>query len=143
MYPKPTPWPHRHGEAFCRMLYRCEGPERHEEWVWNSRDGVTPLIIGCPVAGCRTGAEHVEWARDQYQPDYRPVVGERVFRDGTPEEALVIMWRRWLGMRDEYPLEPAQALALLEESWRTAQGEGPDEPGREFAPGWAHLEIVR
>lgn len=35
---------HLHKEAFCLMLYRgVESGE--EEWLWNSRDGVTPFII--------------------------------------------------------------------------------------------------
>lgn len=76
---------HVHGEAFCHMLYRADdGTE--EEWIWNSRDGVTPFVITL-----RSGKEarHVEWHRDRYDPGHQPQPGERIFRDLLPDSAIV------------------------------------------------------
>lgn len=71
-----------HAEAFCLMLYRAK--DGHEEWLWNSRDGVTPFCIMS-----RNGQEmqHVEWHRDSFQPNRQPKVGDRIFVDVTRELA--------------------------------------------------------
>lgn len=76
--------PHAHGEAFCHMLYRADDGSE-EEWIWNSRDGVTPVGITL-----RSGkqARHVEWHRDRYDPDHVPQPGERIFVDLVPEAAI-------------------------------------------------------
>ena len=42
---------HNHREAFCLMWYAC--PCGHAERYWNSRDGVTPFMIGCEAKGCK------------------------------------------------------------------------------------------
>lgn len=72
----------QHVEAFCLMLYRAK--DGQEEWLWNSRDGVTPFCIMS-----RNGQEmnHVEWYRDQFLPNHKPKIGERIFVDVTPELA--------------------------------------------------------
>lgn len=69
-------------EAFCLMLYRDTAGD--EEWIWNSRDGVTPFCINS-----RQGleAQHVEWHRDRCVPDHKPKPGERIFVDLTIEKA--------------------------------------------------------
>ncbi len=64
---------HRYPEAFKWMLYRC--PAGHEEWIWNSRDGVTPFVVDCRV--CHKNAQHADWHRDLYMPGFNPVRGER------------------------------------------------------------------
>ncbi len=54
------------------------------EWIWNSRDGVTPFVIHS-----RSGKEmkHVDWHLDRRLPQYRPLPGERVFVDLTEAKA--------------------------------------------------------
>lgn len=75
---------HQHGEAFMRMLYRSDDGA-DQEWIWNSRDGVTPFTVLS-----RTGKvmSHVDWQRDQYLPDYQPGTGERYFITLTHAKAL-------------------------------------------------------
>lgn len=74
---------YQHTEAYCLMTYTSDdGTEM--ETVWNSRDGVTPLVIGL-----RSGktATHKEWHRDFRVPGYTPPVGSRIFVDLTLEAA--------------------------------------------------------
>lgn len=75
---------HAHREAFCHMLYRADDGSE-EEWIWNSRDGVTPFVVTL-----RSGkpARHVEWNRDRYDPEHVPQPGERIFVDLVPEKAI-------------------------------------------------------
>lgn len=85
---------HLHAEAFCLMLYRSRDGQT-EEWVWNSRDGVTPFSL--QPRDLEEGEvlhmedprwlSHVEWWRDTYAPNYKPVAGDRYFVDWTREEA--------------------------------------------------------
>jgi len=75
---------HLHAEAFCLMKYSTkDGSEA--EWIWNSRDGVTPFIIRS-----RSGKEmtHVDWHLDRYLPNYKPAPGERIFVDLTLPKAI-------------------------------------------------------
>jgi hypothetical protein len=75
----------QHAEAFCVMQYRCENDCR--EFLWNSRDGVTPFTIKC--AQCGGSMEHVNWQDavrlltieevHQIFPDV-----QRVFVDASP-----------------------------------------------------------
>lgn len=85
------------GEAFMVMEYRCEPQTQRfgtidrpscgrSEWIWNSRDGVTPMFIGCRF--CPGEAHHVNWPRDRYAPDHVPQLGDRIFVDLDPERAL-------------------------------------------------------
>ncbi len=66
---------YQHAEAFCLMTYRT-GDGTEEERIWNSRDGVTPLLI--TLRSGRT-AMHVDWRSDRPDPDYQPPVGSRIF----------------------------------------------------------------
>lgn len=69
------------------MLMQYEDADRlHTLVVWNSRDGVTPFVIGHPK---HPGVElsHVRWAEDRYAPDFVPPVGSYIFVDLTPERA--------------------------------------------------------
>ena len=70
-------------DAFLLMPYTCDLC-RAVEWVWNSRDGVTPYIIDCCKCGGR--ARHRAMRQDRYEPGYRPQRGERFFVDATPED---------------------------------------------------------
>ncbi|MFW6029482.1 MAG: hypothetical protein ACOCRO_04430 [Halanaerobiales bacterium] len=77
----------KHTEAFMVMTYECEECG-HVERIWNSRDGVTPFIIGC--RRCDSNALHVDWGNDKFVPDYQPQKGERIFIDYTDETAKVV-----------------------------------------------------
>lgn len=88
---------HVQGEAFMVMEYRCNPPTQrfgtierphcgHSEWIWNSRDGITPYVVGCRF--CPGEAHHVNWPRDRYVPDHVPMVGDRIFVDLNAERAL-------------------------------------------------------
>ncbi len=75
-----------HKEAFCLMKYQTEdGSET--EWIWNSRDGVTPFVV---MSRSGRKMRHVEWARDRQIPEYLPLPGMRIFADLTPERARMI-----------------------------------------------------
>lgn len=65
------------------MKYRCSECGA-VEWIWNSRDGVTPFGVEMK---CGHDGHHVDWQRDQYMPGYIPDVGERVFVTLTLDKA--------------------------------------------------------
>lgn len=69
-----------HPEAFCLMKY-ASADGRIVEWIWNSRDGVTPFMIRS--ADGATELQHVDWQLDRCLPLYQPAPGERVFVDST------------------------------------------------------------
>lgn len=117
---------YQHAEAFKLMMYQCEEC-RERERIWNSRDGVTPYIIGCRKCGGE--ASHVNWERDIYMPGYRPQKGERVFRDGIVDMARDIMRRRV----EEHPefLNGRDPEEIIERSATDTEGQ--------FAPGWPAL----
>lgn len=77
----------RHREAFCLMKYATEDGSE-VEWLWNSRDGVTPFCIH-NRAGDKL-MNHVHFEFDVRHIFYRPLPGERIFVDLTPEIA-----RQW------------------------------------------------
>jgi len=85
---------HLHGEAFMLMKYVCEACG-HAEFLWNSRDGVTPAFIGCSQEGCDGHMQHVDWPNDIYAPHFIPPKGMRVFVDMTPERVREIANRRF------------------------------------------------
>ena len=76
---------HTCGDAYMHVPYRCRTCGG-VEWVWNSRDGVTPFLIDCRA--CAGTAAHTNWRMDEYRRDYRPQVGERIFVDTTEEDSL-------------------------------------------------------
>jgi hypothetical protein len=82
---------YNHGEAYHLMEYVHEATG-DVEWLWNSRDGVTPFIIRGEL-----GAElvHKHWNRDVTIPHFVPPVGMRVFIDMT-KEALREYKRRFV-----------------------------------------------
>src|SRR6185503_2818632 len=80
---------YQHAEAFMLMLYRSDdGTE--EEYIWNSRDGVTPFVVTL-----RSGkmATHKEWHKDRRVVDYKPKPGERIFVDLTEERRRELQLR--------------------------------------------------
>jgi len=76
-----------HGEAFNLMTYECEKCFK-KEVLWNSRDGVTPFIIGC--RHCDGSALHVNWSGDLYAPKHLPKRGDRVFLTMPPEINIIL-----------------------------------------------------
>lgn len=72
---------YNHPEAYCLMKYFCKSCHT-SEILWNSRDGVTPFIIRCKWCGGE--ASHIDWDKDQCNPNYTPMHGQRVFIDLPP-----------------------------------------------------------
>lgn len=112
---------YNHKEAFCLMIYRCENCGEFEQ-LWNSRDGVTPFIIGCKYCGGE--AVHVMWHYDECVPDYIPESGQRIFIDMTKERAEEIARKRIehfnkLGYNDEGDTEDPEELlkAVTDDIW--------------------------
>lgn len=120
-----------HGEAFRRMLYRCNGG--HSEWIWNSRDGVTPFCVDCRQ--CDRETMHVNWKGDIFDPFYQPKPGERFFRDGTDAEARAIVRKRCV----PYEINGQQVPAPPPEEIERMVAEAPT--WSEFQPGWPMLEV--
>lgn len=131
--PAPRHHGHTHGEAFCLMHYRSEDGTA-DEWIWNSRDGVTPFMVHT-----RDGKvmQHVEWRRDRYFPSYVPPVGSRVFVDLTPERArhfakqkVELYWDdAHTPMRESFPegTTREQAVTILaDQMMREHGGSNPD-----------------
>lgn len=82
--PRLTKRGHQHAEAYCLMWYQSrDGVEN--EYIWNSRDGVTPFTV--TARDGHTELVHVHWEMDVYLPDYKPGEGERIFMDITPQWA--------------------------------------------------------
>lgn len=73
---------YEHAEAFCLMLYASDD-QREREFLWNSRDGVTPFMISSRVTGQMMS--HVQFRLDERRPDFVPPDGMRVFVDATKE----------------------------------------------------------
>lgn len=80
-----------HVEAYWLMLYKC-GECGFIEVLWNSRDGVTPFIIGCK--NCSGESIHIIGALDKRMPNYVPLSGQRVFVNMTRERAEEIVEKR-------------------------------------------------
>lgn len=127
---------YRHKEAFCLMWYACTACD-HRERIWNSRDGVTPFGMRCPSCGGTT-LLHVDWGRDECAPSHKPNPGQRFFRDGTPDEAAVIMTRRIESLKDSYPLTPEQAASLIDGARKASKGDTTDQT--EFQKGWPMVD---
>ncbi len=91
-----------HAEAYCLMRYR-DVVTGAIEVLWNSRNGVTPFIIGS-----RQGneARHVDFNLDACRPHHVPNFGDRIFVDATPEWLLEqrerMVTERWDDL--EYPI---------------------------------------
>ena len=68
--------PHKCGDAFMLMLYASKD-NSISEYLWNSRDGVTPF--GISARDDKTELFHAHWEGDIYCPKYRPPVGMRIF----------------------------------------------------------------
>lgn len=87
-----------HREAYALMLYRSESTGR-EEWLWNSRDGVTPFIISDAEDGSKM--RHADFWRDVCAPFYVPPIGSRIFVDLTETRARAIAVRWYDHVKDD------------------------------------------
>jgi hypothetical protein len=122
----------KHREAFCLMWYACKSCG-HRECIWNSRDGVTPFGTTCP--SCRETIYHVDWQRDEPAPNHKLIVGQRFWRDGTPDEAEAIMRRRIAKAKGgRWEASPEVAEQLI----RSARDESDES---EFRKGWPALDV--
>jgi len=92
-----------HAEAFCLMTYQCESCGLREI-VWNSRDGVTPFVIGC--SKCKGLSQHVDWHYDICDPNHGATRGERIFVNITQEIAVEMASKRLSTIRSGSPLPP-------------------------------------
>ncbi|MCK4957813.1 MAG: hypothetical protein KAT00_00400 [Planctomycetes bacterium] len=81
------PTTHKYAEAWKIMHYVCEVCGHHEI-LYNGRNGVTPFMIGCGRGPerCNGSAQHDQWSKDYLSPQFRPLIGMRVFVDLTQEE---------------------------------------------------------
>ncbi len=85
---------YRHSEAFCLMKYECDTCGRGE-FLWNSRDGVTPFIINCSWEGapnrCAGQMNHINWQQDRREPAFgsklTPRTEMRIFVDAADQRA--------------------------------------------------------
>jgi hypothetical protein len=85
---------HTHAEAF--MLMRYEGTGGRREWIWNSRDGITPFCVHS-VDGVEM--QHGNWHLDRYEPNWVPQIDTRIFVDLTEEiarpKAVAYVEKHW------------------------------------------------
>lgn len=114
-----TPRGHLHSEAYCLMSYVEEG-KQWGEYLWNSRDGVTPFTV--TARNGRTLLTHTNWGADVYAPLYVPQVGQRIFVTTTPElarqHAEEMVTQHWNELRTDERL-----LAFLQETGKVEAGE--------------------
>ena len=81
----------KHKEAFALMNYKCDCG--HQEVLWNSRDGVTPFCIPCPICKDGMGMSHVNFHLDRYDILYPVQKGARYFANMTIERARFLAVR--------------------------------------------------
>jgi len=101
---------HKHGEAFMLQWYHCSNCS-HKERIWNSRDGITPFACGCP--SCGEDMSHIEMYLDEYAPNHKLRIGQKFWRDGTPDEAQKIIESRIENFRDSYPISDEKKAELI------------------------------
>lgn len=93
---------HKHREAFVLMMYRDvkAGVERR---IWNSRDGITPMVVQLDGWTLCHDAND-----DVYAPEHIPALGDHVFVDLTLERARekrkVFVERWWGDHTPRFPL---------------------------------------
>jgi hypothetical protein len=103
---------HRNSDAFRLALYATDDGSVCE-WLWNSRDGVTPFCVWSRENPPRRMSHvHFEW--DRFVPDYQPKPGERIFvtltRELAREAAATVIERGW-----DAPECPASAMSPTKE----------------------------
>lgn len=115
---------YNHGEAFRLMKY--VDSEGTIEWIWNSRDGVTPFVV-MSLAGLES--MHTDWGNDPYLPNHIPKIGDRVFVDITEESArpraIEFVEKFWSDPK--YPMSEAYeskeaAVQMYVDTWTKDKG---------------------
>lgn len=121
---------YKHREAYCLMNYKCEDC-KHYEVIWNSRDGVTPFGTACP--SCSGSLMHVYFFSDKCVPDHKLNKFQKYWRDGTLEEAKMILKHRCIDFRAQgYDMGGVDDETFIEEVLAD---------GHEFQKGWPRLDI--
>lgn len=87
----------QHGEAYCLMKYASAKVGRIE-WLWNSRDGVTPFTLGSEAA-----LAHADWHEDVFVPNFVPPVGMLIVMNWSdaPQAHREETRERWTKRMDE------------------------------------------
>jgi len=70
----------QHKEAFCLMKYQ-DLATGEIEWLWNSRDGVTPFIIRHKDGKTTSELRHVDFHEDAFIPNFVPPISSRILTD--------------------------------------------------------------
>ncbi len=120
---------YRHGEAFCLMKYECDTCGRGE-FLWNSRDGVTPFIIACCWDGapnkCAGMMSHMNWREDRRDPAFDSKLTARtemrIFIDANDprvQRRLAAAARRYV---DQWWNEPASGGLTMRQTLRKPSG---------------------
>lgn len=116
---------YNHHESYCLMPYANR--KGKVEWLWNSRDGVTPFTIDAEMF-------HVQWNLDVFCPFFVPPIGMRIFADLTHAKAMEYARKRveryWNGNNSsalgEYPSPKAmgkeEAIRHMAASMMTPKG---------------------
>jgi hypothetical protein len=100
---------YQHAEAFAVMYYQADDITAGGELVWNSRDGVTPFVIGLRSGGQATHAWNIIVPK-RMPEDWQPPPGMRVFTDLTPARARALH----AANVDKWLAQPNSRAALLE-----------------------------
>ena len=113
-----------HAEAFCVMNYQCESCG-HNEKIWNSRDGVTPFIVPCPVCNEPTH-KHINWKSDVFSPLHSMTMkpGERYFINLTLARAREIATIRVDRAIESGEIQPNQRNRVITTVMQSYFGDG-------------------
>ena len=103
------------GEGFKLMKY-VSTEDGFVEWIWNSRDGVSPFGVSDMREGVDAFMQHADWGEDTMVPNFIPPVGSRVFMDHDQERAKAgLADRKALFERQGRAIPEAAEKAIIEE----------------------------
>lgn len=77
----------------CILNYKCSSC-RHVFKVWVAEDVVVPFMVECPKCKKGTPANHIDWHKDTYRPEYKPQEGDLVVISWDRDHYLDITQRR-------------------------------------------------
>jgi hypothetical protein len=103
---------HEHTDAYKLLSYRSKDGQ-HEETIWNSRDGIAPVLV--PSRDGKQTLYHCHRERDLYAPDHQPQEGERIIVDLQLDRALELARqhvREWW-MHPTQPMREHPVYALM------------------------------
>lgn len=115
-------------KGLCLMWYKCEKCHKRER-LWNSRPRVTPFMISCSEKDCDGNMMHEKWDLDQYAPNHRPNIGERIFVD-LAEETYAKLLKEYVdeqwAMKGEHTIRltfstKEEAIAEFGGEWKFGQ----------------------